>query len=251
MGQEGTAFWLQFPRWVRGPARIEGEEIVLDGSRAETYLVHEPMDLLPDFAGLADGFFDSRDKWERQVLAFARRHGLLWHGPDEVEGGDCRESLEDWASASLRIRMAATLYVKLMEALESGSTEPLRQKARELQIDWTPRFGWAAEDDWHYLWQASVFLADAVNQGLAGSRHTIAAACALTDDGESPNGPPGVFLHDVHSLTLEAAAYVRFSHLMEYREELAECPGCGRPFRPKSGKQKYCTEGCASNEPLA
>ena len=43
------------PAWVRGPARIEGEKIVLDGSKAESYALSDTGDgatLLLDLTNL-------------------------------------------------------------------------------------------------------------------------------------------------------------------------------------------------------
>lgn len=245
MEKTGAAFWLQSPYWVRGLARIEGDEIVLDEADAETYYIQEPVDLLPDFARLAE-FLDSRAKGERLALDFVQRHGLLWHGPDSLGSGKCRESLESWIYASLRIRIAATLYARLQETMRTGSVEPLQSLRGEIEWDWASLCEREPANEWEYTAFASLVVAQVVNEGLADSGHRVAAACALTDDDVTPKGPPGVFLFDVHSRTLEAAAYVAFSILLEHNASLSECPNCGRPFPPRSGKQKYCTESCAN-----
>jgi len=247
MGQAGSAYWFQFPQWVRGPAKIVGNEIVLDEGRAEEYYIHEPTDLLPDLAGLAE-FLDSRSKGERLAVAFARRHGLLWHGPDKVGTGECREQLREWLHAAINIRVTALLYVRLVDSIESGSVRPLRDLQKELEWDWTTAFKDKPTTDLEYLSYASVVVAQMVNEGLDGCSHMIAAACAIMDpEGQgAPLGEPGVFMLDVRPRTLEAAAYVHFSQQIEHQTPLSECPGCGRPFLPKSRKQRYCSESCAS-----
>lgn len=247
MGQVGTTFWLQFPQWVRGPAKIDGKEIVLDEDRVEEYFIHEPTDLLPDLAGLAE-FLDSRSKGEKLAVTFARRHGLLWHGPDKVGSGECREQLEKWIYAAIRIRIVALLYVRLLDSMQSGSIAPLRELQKELKWDWTTLFKDKPATDWEYLSYASTAVAQMVNEGLGDCSNMIVAACAIEDpeDPDSPLGDPGVFITDVRPKTLEATAYAHFSQQIEHQVPLSECPGCGRPFLPKSGKQQYCSESCAS-----
>jgi hypothetical protein len=236
---------MQFPVWPRGTARIDGEDIVLSKDRAQLYYIHEPDDLLSDLAGLW-GEKGSRTRVDRAVLSFVRRHGLLWHGREHVGTGECRESLRTWMQASLKIRESIIFHQRLMKATDANSTEPLR--SLETIADWQSFFTNRPESDWEYLAQASVWLAEMVNSGMRGSERRIAAACALTqsEHDSTPLGDPGVFVFDVWPPTLEAAAYTHFANLIEARVEMLECQGCGRPFRPQSGKQKYCTESCAS-----
>ena len=33
---------VQHPEWARGPAYVEGNDVILDESRAERYLLHDP-----------------------------------------------------------------------------------------------------------------------------------------------------------------------------------------------------------------
>ena len=57
---------------------------------------------------------------------------------------------------------------------------------------------------------------------------------------------PDRFLLSINPPNLLSLAYVRFAHAIVDRVPMVECPGCGRTFIPKSGKQKYCTKSCAS-----
>src|SRR4051794_27952564 len=81
-----------WPVWVRGKARVDGEEIVLGPAKTELYDAPNSKHhatLLEDLAALHD--FKRGDP-----IAFVRHHGLIWHGPDEVQQGACRESLKWW-----------------------------------------------------------------------------------------------------------------------------------------------------------
>jgi len=239
--------WRQYSWWVRGPARIEGEHVVLDEERAETYYIHQPADLLPDLAGLWGMLHEPHSKRDREVLRFVRRHGLLWHGREQVGSGECREPLQDMLAASGKIREAALLYEALIEAMKIGSIEPLRTvKTTAFRLE--RLFEESPPSDWYYLAGASMWVANLVNEGLKGSQHLMTAACGLAgpEGGGEPLGTPGVFLSDVRAATLEAAAYIHLSDLMVSQAKLVECPGCGNPFPPRSGKQKYCSESCAS-----
>jgi hypothetical protein len=249
-GTRNGVGWRQHSWWVRGPAQIVGEEVVLDEDRAETYYIHEPDDLLPDLAGLWGMMNDPRPKLDREILRFVARHGLLWHGPGQIGSGECRESLRDIFIASGAIRDAALLYEALMEAIKEGSIEPIRvAKTTAFRLELLEEgLEEPLQSDWQRLALTSMWIADIVNQGLRGSQHLMTAACGLADPEihRKPLGDPGVFLSDVRAETLEAAAYIHLSDLMTGNVKLAECPGCGRPFSPRSGKQKYCTESCAS-----
>ena len=111
---EGVRPW---PVWVRGRAKIEGDEIVLDATRAETFSAFEPEHyetLLLDLAALRN--FKLQDP-----VAFARRHGLLWHGPDQVSRGEVREDLRWWGAVGEYLSMTIGLYVSLQKGLESGA----------------------------------------------------------------------------------------------------------------------------------
>jgi hypothetical protein len=239
------AQWTQFPEWPRGPARIEGEDVVLLEDRAQFYYIHEPDDLLSDLAGLWSEKMP-RTRLERAVLSFVRRHGLLWHGREDVGRGECRESLREWLEASWNIREIAIFHQRLMKAVEANSTAPL--KTLETAADWEKCFTNPPRNERDYLAQASTYLTELVNQGMRGSERRIAAACAFTvsEQDSTPLDEPGVFFFEDRPPTLEAAAYTHFAHLIVACVELLECSGCGRPFLPQSGKQKYCTESCAS-----
>jgi hypothetical protein len=242
MGKDAIARWHHFPRWIKGPARIEGEEIVLDGGRAETYYINYPEATVFDLATL----YPSHPNFKTQdVLRFVRQHGLLWHGPEEVGRGECRESLEDWWYAGARLSFIIAFYQRLMEGVETGSAEPVRNvQGFELVVP-NKASGEAPGDD-EYLMMATMVLANAINERLADCREGIVAAFSLADEHGSSLAGPGKFLYESRPSNLESAVYSHLAELMVARVEVKDCPGCGRVFAPESGKQKYCTKSCAS-----
>lgn len=237
---EGEAFRHQFPQWIKGPARIEGGEIVLDAGRAETYYIHGPEDLLSDLAALVPSRPDFRT---RDAVRFVRRHGLLWHGPEAVDRGECREALDQWWHVGARLSLTITLYQRLLEGVRISSAEPIRSLG--FRFPRVPGSEQLADDEYE-LMAASGMLAGTINERLAECAHAIAAACGFMGEDREPLAGPGVFMYDVQPPNLEAAAYSHLAELMVARAEIEECPGCGRLFTPVSGKQKYHSKSCAN-----
>lgn len=239
-GVVGGVFKHQFPQWVKGPARIEGDEIVLDEERAEPYYIHGPENLFTDLASLVPSRPDFRSQ---DAVRFVRHHGLLWHGPEAVGRGDVREALNDWWQAGARLSILIRLYQRLLEGVRTGSAEPIRSLGyRFPRITGSEQWG----DDEYGLMMASGMLAGFINDRLANCSHAIAAGCGFQGEDGEPLADPGVFFYDVQPPNLESAAYAHLAGLMVVRAEIKECPGCGRPFTPTSGKQKYHSTSCGS-----
>ena len=255
MGEDISITQSKFPDWARGPARIVGDEIVLDEDRAEPYNLAEA--LYVEFA-----LEDLDEDYPQSAVAFARRYGLLWHGADSLGTGECREPLDDWWAIAWELHFVLTLYRNVQESLRRGSVEPLRS----LEIDWSaidwsaltvegasPQ-GWPEEGpdkrldtseeytDEMYLADVCHVLADFVNLGLEDCKIGL---LSLTMPGEEFH-QPGKFGLQLAPQNLVGAAYGRYATAIAKREEIKECPGCGRMFNAKSGRQRYCTKSCAS-----
>jgi len=232
----GVANWRQYPAWARGPARIEGDDIVLDESRAEEYYLFEPTDLMFDLADLAA---DPANPDPRGALAFVRRYGLLWHGKEALGSGECREPLGDWWRESYVLAVTADLYVRLKESARSGSAESLR--AGPVDYAAFEDMGVTEEDD-DLIEVSSLLLAETISARLKGCDLGISSSLGLD---VQPRGPL-TFLLTQNPPDLLTAAYAQLAMAMVSRAPMQECPGCGRMFIPESGKQKYCTKSCAS-----
>lgn len=224
--REGIVTWQGLPEWVRGPARIVGGEIILDEGRAEHYLLHNADEALLELAACssAEGF-----------EAFVRRYGLLWHGPDFLTTGECRESLSDWRKEAREAKLLISLHMKLTEAVKTGSIDPVRS----LDSLWS-NFPETATDE-EYLRQHSIGLA-----GLVGARLRSCQLDMIPAFLHEENASPTEFVFTHEPPDLLGSLYVVFAEAVAQRAEIGECIGCGRLFYPKSSRQKYCSESCAS-----
>jgi len=224
--QGGIVAWVGFSEWVRGPARIVDGEIILDENRAERYMPDNLDRAIFELASVSD-YQDFR--------AFVRRYGLLWHGPDFLGTGECRESVSEWQKAAHEANLIVLLYVKLGEAERTGSADSLRS----LNIAWQGLPETSTDED--YLKQISTNLARLINNHLAQYPTVLIPAFMFEE-----KAPPGEFVFGRQPPNLHEALYTDLATMIAQRAELKECPGCGRLFHPESGKQKYCTKSCAS-----
>lgn len=241
--------------WTKGPAKFEGNEIILDTKRATHYsLFEDPAQhekLLMDLAGLRNlGTVANRRVLNKRptnpslVRDFAWRHGLLWH-----QGGDdeSRETWMSWLVAGYYLSLTISLYEKLREALATGSVDYLKSFLRTTR-DTGNAFGAMPEDDEKLLEHASVLIADRVTKGLEGCTLTIVAACSLERGNGKKEGPPGDFRSSINPSSLVAVAYHELAVLIESKAWFKECVGCGELFRlvPRvhHRDRTYCDDTC-------
>jgi hypothetical protein len=172
----------------------------------------------------------------QDIRAFVRRYGLLWHVPDSLDTGEHRETVSDWKTAAHEAALVVLLYLRLREAEETESADPVR----DLNIPWSgaPE----ATNEREYLRLHSKGLAGLINQHMGAWRAALIPAFQFEEEAGL-----GEFVFTHQSPNLLAAAYADFAiTIVGQRADLKECPGCGRVFHPESGKQKYCTKSCAS-----
>ena len=237
MDKLGVSNWRQYPHWTRGPARIDEGHIVLDESRAEKYFLLEPEGLLFDFADLTHP--DPTNPDPQHAKAFARRYGLLWHGAEDLDGGQCREPLQRWWEESYDLAVSLDLYVRLTEAVDAKSAEPLRAAAGNF-MDFVE--GGSLDDDDYWIEAASLVLAEVVSIKLNDCKLGLASSLGIDVEPRSP--VTFLLAHRPHDLV--EAAYALFAMAIVHRAPMRWCPGCGRMFTPRSGKQKYHSPSCAS-----
>jgi hypothetical protein len=242
--RSGLAQWQQCPVWARGPAHIVNDEVVLDEDRAEPYHMRGTDELMFELADLAADW-NKRDT--RDVLTFIRRHGMLWHGERDLGTGTCRESLSTWWLESRTLAFLMQLFAELKESARTRSGGPIRK----MISDFPEMFGLdeqvareqARRQSNQVLMNTySVLLSEVVTSKLEGTSMGLVST-VLTD--LRGNGPD-TFLLSQNPPDLLAAAYVRFAQAIVHRAPIEECPGCGRRFIKRSGKQEYCTKSCAS-----
>jgi hypothetical protein len=223
----GIASWVGFPEWVRGPSRVVDGEVALDQSQAERYALHKVHEAIFDLAVVRN---------HQDIRGFVRRYGLLWHGPDSLDTGEYRETLSNWQIATYEADLVVLLYLRLREAEETGSADPVRA----LNLSW--RGAPEPTNEREYLRQHSMGLAGLINNHVGAWRAALTPAFQFEEE-----AGPGGFVFTPQSPNLLNAAYADFATtIVSQRADLKECPGCGRVFHPESGKQKYCTKSCAS-----
>lgn len=233
----GLAQWRSYPQWVRGPVRITDDEVILDEDRAESYGIHERADnhIFIELGELAaDRKFDPRD-----VASFVRRNGLLWHGADSIGTGECREPLREWRAESQIMGMLLEVYVGLKDSINKGSASKLREVFERFPP--LSKFAPLDAEDQQLIDETSANLAEIITRKLEGCELGITSSVYVSTQRRGP----GIFMQLQKPPHLLSACYAHLVQVMVDRQPLQECPGCGRVFIPRSGKQKYCSKGCA------
>jgi predicted RNA-binding Zn-ribbon protein involved in translation (DUF1610 family) len=231
-----------WPLRVRGEPRVDGDEIVLDPDKAELYDVLSSEDhatLLYDLAALHD--FKLQNPVE-----FVRRHGLIWHGPDEIQQGECRESLKWWSAWGKYLTTTIWLYVALRTGLDEDTAKPVRNLMR-LHRDVGLGHGIIPDGKDGLIEHASILLSERITRGLQGCKQTVVAACGVKKGGR-PIGPAGDFRYRTEPTDLVGAAHVRLADLVVNKAKARQCKGCGRWFTPKHGSQWHHTPECGRNK---
>jgi hypothetical protein len=228
-----TATYKQYPHWAKGPAKVEGGHVVLDEGRAQPYYIYEDDGLLFDLLDL----HRPQTLDANEVVTFVRRHGLLYHGDDELGSGECREPLDQWHDDLAYLNLAAGVYMDLLEATKSASTQTLRSKLSQVFT-----YNGPEPSDKVYLEAASVLLGELITAGMQDTKAGLVSTCRLDVQPSSPT----TFLLTQLPPNLLAAAYSQFAFLIANKVPVLTCPGCGRLFPRQSVKQIYCTKSCAS-----
>jgi hypothetical protein len=229
---------LGFREWVRGPAQVLGDEVVLDESRAETYLLDNPEENERMAFALTALPFTGQNPSPGAVKDFVRRYGLLWHGHEFLGTQQCRESTQDWATAIHQLTFAGLLYKKLMDSREDQTIMELQGFLRR----YDQYFRHSGQNQEEYRLHAAALLRTLMNAGLWGSATTKTKTIWSLVMDESGNLKLGYFAPD-----LLTTAYASFAHLMVNKRKMKTCEGCGALFSLMGrSDQKWCKKGCGS-----
>jgi hypothetical protein len=229
---------LGYRAWLKGPAQVIGGEVVLDERTAEVFFLNDPEENERMAFALAALPFTGQDPSPDKVKDFVSEYGLLWHGREFLGTQECREPLQDWATAIHQLTFAAVLYKKLMDSREDRTIAELQGFLRR-HGQYFPHSGRNQED---YRLHATALLRTLMNSGLWGSAATeMKTVWSLVMD-ESGDLQLGYFAPD-----LLTTAYASFAHLMANKYRFKTCAGCGALFRPMGrSDQKWCKKGCGS-----
>lgn len=214
--------------WFRGPARQEGDWIVLDAARAEPYSPIEEGELMYDLAGV---------RGPAGAVSFVERYGLVRHRGDDKFRERWRDIEDDAATLLGTMRLVA----QIRDATNNGVSDDDRQRSndgvRDLRkfsdrlIAGTGQPPPSNDDDVIRLaTQAAVWQ---VNVGLEGVQSRIAGY------------PGGRFAFTVTAPTLLAMAYQQLAQAIAERVPMRECEECGRFFEVKRSNQRFHSNTCA------
>ena len=236
-------------RWLRGPARLEGDTIVVDYARGTAWdPLSEP----------ALGRELARVRTPDDAVAFAERFGLLRDGaegidrfPEALLPG--REPFQVFAEAAESLRSITRTVLDVRSAVEGDAEALLRLAARFFTSeaepephpgipDWDPppqRI--RATDDRSLLihashwsgWQLSIALKD-----------TRAFIYDRAERGESVS--PGHLRVGILPRTLLDACYLTLAVSLADKDPLSICMECERLFVVEDARQKFCTPKCAN-----
>jgi hypothetical protein len=240
-GRQKRGFLMshQAPRWLRGPAKIQGDWITLERSRAEFYA---PLETPP--AGRAQSlvFALAGVKTRRDIAAFVSKFGLLRHGPEDSA---LRESVAEFESEASTLQEVLWLANAVRAAVggDDEQAEIIRQHAGMLR----EFFREPAPSDEGLFMQASKVIAWIVSDRLQETTMRMDAACELV----LPDNRPGVFLLNVHPPNLLGWVYYQVAHMLVERGPLTTCQECGRVFAPHDKRQRYCEPKCANRARFA
>jgi hypothetical protein len=165
---------------------------------------------------------------------------LLWHGADALDTCECRESIVEWWIESWTIRLLLEVYLGLKDSISEGSASPLRSVYERFPA--VAKLAPLDADDEQLMDETSANLAEVITGKLEGCQLGLTSSVYV----DTKVRGPGIFFLLQRPPNILSAIYVHLSQFIADRAPLEECPGCGRVFIPESGKQKYCTKGCAS-----
>jgi hypothetical protein len=219
-------------RWLKGRARFEDGAIVLDPASTTEY--HPFADAVTDFPYELSAIAEPRD-----AVDFARRFGLLHHGPGDEE---LREPWTEWEAAALQIRGIMRLGVHLGEAIR-GDEEAL-SSVRVHAERWADQFQAPASNDDEVFAQVSIVLAGMVNAGLDDVGFGVEAEVGKKlPDGSI--GRPSRFAFSPRSPDLLGLIYYAVGLAMVAGVPGRSCAGCGRIFPVRDPRQRYHDNLCA------
>jgi hypothetical protein len=216
--------------WVRGPARRDRDQIVLDSRRAERYS--------PEFADGNPGIELSRVRAPDDAVRFVERFGLLTK-PRLLDGdpipADLRQPFSDFEKAAddLRKIIRTTMDVR---AAVSGNVEAFARIRQDFERRDVRR------DNRSLLIHASGWVALALSSRLVDVYpHVFERAQAFPDVATKPGGLRLGLIGE----TLLAFCSIRVAEALCH-EPLKSCEECNGVFIVDDARRRFCTSACAT-----
>jgi len=218
----GLKMRMDFPQWVRGPARVVGDWIEIDPADAQPYHAYTYKDTWRDLANVSD---------RRDAAAFATRYGLLRQSSPDTDGR-LRESWQEFNNEVQTLKTTLEL-ARVVRGVARKSPE-LADALKAIQPVLTPLFQAPAASDDELLHQATQVVAWRISERMAGVELVV-------DIGEKPND----FILAVRAPTLLGYAYHSLAQALVNRRELRMCRECSSVFVVEDKRQQFCSEACS------
>lgn len=269
-----------FIEWLRGPAWIDGDDIVMDRNRATLYhpfaepeigielaRVRTPQDAVAFVERF--GLLRTRVRMPQDAVAYVKYLGLLRQQPVSIPPeeplGPLRESFRSFESPAKELRGILEV-ARLVQRGAHGDAEALSRlrdqvlvaEDREIGIydeasrDWVPR----RMDDAYSPYERLVE-ADERTLLMYAHEHLVAAKLSkgITDSpacfhdrtfmGESV--PPGALRFAVVAESLVSVCYLSVGlALADRMPVVCADPTCRRPFFPADKRQRFCSRACGN-----
>jgi hypothetical protein len=208
----------------------------LERDRAEPYALSATSDLAENLTNI---------RTASDVVRFVGSYGLLTRGP---ASSDLAEPFRFWKDTARGLRAIYGLHEALQRSLTDprdsvaladlrNRVVPITRSLAAAQLEVIP-----VEDVQR---EASLAVAAAVIEGLAGVEERIAPASALIQE-DGTSGPAGVYFLAPGAQDLVGAAYHELALLLVSRRPVRECEECSRVFAVRDQRQRFCSPRCSS-----
>jgi hypothetical protein len=233
-GKQRAVFSPLALKWVRGPAWLDGDDVVLDLPRGTLYApLAEP--------GL--GLDLTKVKTPDDAVAFAQRYGLLSVRASSEDGLALAMTLREALSAPVPIRESAQSFIQTAAHLR-GLVAIARdvRKGAEGDDKAIHRLRQTAKGDSRaILIGAADICAQAFTAALRDTWPMVYDRAAMGE-----NVPPGRLRIGVFATTLKEACYLTIAAGLAEHEPIDVCAECSAAFVVEDARQRYCTPRCAS-----
>ena len=254
------ALAVKMSRWVRGPARIDDDQIVFDYTRAEPYYPDEVPDL---------PFALARTRTPRDVVKFVKRFGMLRAAPqyfdDEYIKGiprdtaptEAREPVAAFLDEGNKIRRLITAIRLLWLACREGDSSAV-SKLRTWEVLETPgaeirealgEQSWkqlrqmhkeSRRSDKAFLSHVGLWLSKVLSEAVEGIRLSVSAG------GSDDTDVLGAIRLQIQGQSLLDFCYLHFHQAFAETVAIGDCQECKGPFVITDRRMKFCGQACAT-----
>jgi hypothetical protein len=215
--------------WLRGPASIDGGNVVLDLAHAEQSWPWSNDDQLAlDLANITTG----------EIPEFVACYGLLRSGPGSER---LSEPVQLWLDTAHELRAYLTMAANL-------------ERARDIdREDWVEATNWLREAAGRLLGEAvqdndeaQRIVTSAISQKVSEHLAGVELSLGALHEYEDAEADPGDFALVALPEDLIGFAYWRVAAMLASKVELRYCGGCHRVFAPRDARQRFHDAACAN-----